>query len=50
VSGTGTSDRGHDRMKGPVVTRRSQVEEGTTIDQRLLDSRGPSDWLRTDPW
>ena len=27
--------------------RRSQV--GTT-DQRLLDSRGPSDWVHTDPW
>ena len=23
---------------------------GTTTDQRLLDSRGPSDWLHTDPW
>jgi uncharacterized protein (TIGR00730 family) len=45
-----TNDRTHDRMKGPVVTRRSQVEEGTTTDQRLLDSRGPSDWVHTDPW
>ena len=44
------TDRSHDRMKGPVVTRRSQVEEGTTTDQRLLDSRGPSDWVHTDPW
>jgi uncharacterized protein (TIGR00730 family) len=23
---------------------------GTTTDQRLLDSRGPSDWVHTDPW
>ena len=44
------SDRSHDRMKGPVMPRRSQVEEGTTTDQRLLDSRGPSDWVHTDPW
>ena len=22
----------------------------TTTDQRLLDSRGPSDWVHTDPW
>jgi uncharacterized protein (TIGR00730 family) len=29
--------------------RRSQVQSGTT-DQRLLDSRGPSDWVHTDPW
>ena len=29
--------------------RRGQVDEGTT-DQRLLDSRGPSDWVHTDPW
>ena len=29
--------------------RRDQVDSGTT-DQRLLDSRGPSDWVHTDPW
>ena len=29
--------------------RRSQVTDSTT-DQRLLDSRGPSDWVHTDPW
>ncbi|GAA4700190.1 TIGR00730 family Rossman fold protein [Nocardioides nanhaiensis] len=29
--------------------RRRQVD-GTTTDQRLLDSRGPSDWVHTDPW
>ncbi|WP_310155862.1 TIGR00730 family Rossman fold protein [Phycicoccus sp. 3266] len=23
---------------------------GTTTDQRLLDSRGPTDWVHTDPW
>ena len=22
----------------------------TTTDQRLLDSRGPTDWVHTDPW
>jgi uncharacterized protein (TIGR00730 family) len=32
-----------------VLLRRSQVKAGTT-DQRLLDSRGPSDWVHTDPW
>jgi uncharacterized protein (TIGR00730 family) len=29
--------------------RRGQVQAGTT-DERLLDSRGPSDWVHTDPW
>jgi uncharacterized protein (TIGR00730 family) len=29
--------------------RRSQIQ-GSTTDQRLLDSRGPSDWVHTDPW
>jgi uncharacterized protein (TIGR00730 family) len=39
-----------DRMRGPVVERRSQVHDGSTTDQRLLDSRGPTDWVHTDPW
>jgi uncharacterized protein (TIGR00730 family) len=37
------------KFKGPVIQRRDQVDAGTT-DQRLLDSRGPSDWVHTDPW
>ena len=37
------------KSKGPVTRRRDAVDEGTT-DQRLLDSRGPSDWVHTDPW
>jgi uncharacterized protein (TIGR00730 family) len=32
-----------------VLLRRSQVQE-TTTDQRLLDTRGPSDWVHQDPW
>src|SRR5213076_282537 len=32
-----------------VIMRRSQVPPSTT-DQRLLDSRGPTDWVHTDPW
>src|ERR687887_2063187 len=41
---------GHaEHQRGPVLLRRSQVKAGTT-DQRLLDSRGPSDWVHTDPW
>jgi len=37
------------RYKGPVVMRRGQIETSTT-DQRLLDYRGPSDWVHADPW
>jgi hypothetical protein len=37
------------RVQGPVTLRRAQVET-STMDQRLLDTRGPSDWLHTDPW
>jgi uncharacterized protein (TIGR00730 family) len=41
------------RHRGPVVLRGGEPtaqEEGTTTDQRLLDRRGPSDWVHTDPW
>ena len=38
-----------EKSKGPVRLRRSQVDHSTT-DQRLLDARGPSDWVHTDPW
>jgi uncharacterized protein (TIGR00730 family) len=38
-----------EHQRGPVILRRAQVGAGTT-DQRLLDSRGPSDWVHTDPW
>jgi uncharacterized protein (TIGR00730 family) len=37
------------KNKGPVIQRREQVD-GTTTDQRLLDSRGTSEWLHADPW
>jgi uncharacterized protein (TIGR00730 family) len=39
-----------ERLRGPVVLRRERRQELTTTDQRLLDSRGPSDWVHTDPW
>jgi uncharacterized protein (TIGR00730 family) len=32
-----------------VIQRRDQVD-GSTTDQRLLDSRGPTDFIHTDPW
>src|ERR1051326_3795366 len=38
-----------EKQRGPALLRRAQVQAGTT-DQRLLDTRGPSDWVHTDPW
>ena len=38
-----------EHRRGPAVLRGAQVQ-GTTTDQRLLDSRGPSGWVHTDPW
>ena len=37
------------RRQGPVTLRGKQIPT-TTTDQRLLDRRGPSDWVHTDPW
>ena len=41
------------RHRGPVMLRGSEPDPrtaGTTTDQRLLDRRGQTDWLHTDPW
>jgi uncharacterized protein (TIGR00730 family) len=38
-----------EKQRGPVTLRRSQVQASTT-DQRLLDTRGPTDWVHADPW
>jgi uncharacterized protein (TIGR00730 family) len=48
---TGSGERGpEEKQRGPVVLRRRFRNEPTTTDQRLLDARGPSDWVHTDPW
>jgi len=40
-----------DKFRGPMRLRRAQAaNDYGTHDQRLLDSRGPSDWVHTDPW
>jgi uncharacterized protein (TIGR00730 family) len=51
-AGSGQPENNHPREKqrGPVVLRREQRIESSTTDERLLDSRGPSDWVHTDPW
>src|SRR4051812_49685626 len=41
--------RPSERHRGPVTLRRSMISDSTT-DQRLLDTRGPSEWVHTDPW
>ncbi|QXQ13145.1 TIGR00730 family Rossman fold protein [Skermania piniformis] len=38
------------RYRGPVVLRRDRSKDMTTTDQRLLDRRGRSDWVHSDPW
>src|SRR5271154_6424443 len=37
------------RRQGPVTLRGNQIP-ATTTDQRLLDRRGPADWVHTAPW
>jgi hypothetical protein len=46
----GDAEHPREKQRGPVVLRRSRLSDPTTTDQRLLDSRGPSDWVHTDPW
>src|ERR1700733_14916406 len=41
--------RGRVRRQGPAMLR-GEFIPSTTTDQRLLDRRGPSDWVHTDPW
>lgn len=43
-------ERPKEKQRGPVVLRRDRRDELTTTDERLLDSRGPTDWVHTDPW
>jgi uncharacterized protein (TIGR00730 family) len=38
-----------DGIGGPDTRRRGQVQRSTT-DERLLDRRGPRNWVHTDPW
>src|SRR5690606_29333908 len=38
-----------DRRPGGIYVRSTRRRDGTT-DQRLPESRGPVDWVHTDPW
>jgi uncharacterized protein (TIGR00730 family) len=42
--------RRREKQRGPITLRGDQAVEGSTTDQRLLDARGPSEWVHTDPW
>jgi uncharacterized protein (TIGR00730 family) len=44
------AEKPDEKQRGPVVLRREQRIENSTTDQRLLDSRGHTDWVHTDPW
>ncbi len=46
---TGSTTPRRIKRKGPTFLRDSQIDASTT-DQRLLDSRGDSDWVHADPW
>jgi uncharacterized protein (TIGR00730 family) len=37
------------RRQGPATLRGKAIPQ-TTTDQRLLDRRGPAEWVHTDPW
>lgn len=38
------------KYQGPVQLRGARSQDSSTTDQRLLDHRGPTDWVHTDPW
>ncbi len=44
-----TDSRSAERQAGPLTYRGREIPRSTT-DQRLLDRRGPTDWVHTDPW
>ena len=48
---TDVTEPEHDRwqIQGPVV-RRDRMEQRSTTDQRLLESRGDGGWVHSDPW
>ena len=39
----------HWQVQGAVV-RRDRMEQRSTTDQRLLESRGGTEWVHSDPW
>lgn len=50
MNGADPDRRKYAHQRGPVTLRGRQVDPGSTTDQRLLDERGPTDWVHMDPW
>jgi uncharacterized protein (TIGR00730 family) len=46
---TDSSSDENPAQRGHLLQRRTRAGTSTT-DQRLLDSRGPTDWVHADPW
>jgi uncharacterized protein (TIGR00730 family) len=46
---TAQANSGRSWQRGAVTLRRAEIPPSTT-DQRLLDTRGSTDWVHTDPW
>ncbi|MBW8481392.1 TIGR00730 family Rossman fold protein [Actinomadura parmotrematis] len=44
-----TDDAARTHRQGPATLRGLALPK-TTTDQRLLDNRGPADWVHADPW
>jgi uncharacterized protein (TIGR00730 family) len=44
-----TTDGSRMHRQGPATLRGKAIPQ-TTTDQRLLDTRGPSQWVHEDPW
>jgi uncharacterized protein (TIGR00730 family) len=44
------ADPDREEYRRGSTTLRGELVPGSTTDQRLLDGRGPTDWVHTDPW
>jgi hypothetical protein len=45
-----SDEQEHESYSGRVRLRGVRFDDASTTDQRLLDNRGSSDWVHTDPW
>jgi uncharacterized protein (TIGR00730 family) len=50
LASASSTEVGSPKRRGRAMLRRNQPPSHTTTDQRLLDTRGPSDWVHTDTW
>ncbi|MGW5573094.1 LOG family protein [Nocardia thailandica] len=46
----GSKHKSTAKFRGPVMFRRDRKPGVRTADRNLLDQRGDSDWVHTDPW